>query len=241
MSSFAACLLDYGNTVVQFDRPQIDHVLTRLAAAWGEFFEPVRISALRRSVEQVVSRPHVGNPPTFREHRPDEQMGLIVEGLLGAAAAEDKAVIVTLNERLQDAFVECLELAPEDGECLRSLSARLPLGLVSNYPCGQTIRRSLRVLGIEDCFPTCVVSGDLGRVKPHASVFEAALEQLDCAPDRVLFVGDRWDADMVGARDVGMKTCHILGHTRDHNLEERYRQYLPDYRIARLRDLDEIL
>jgi FMN phosphatase YigB (HAD superfamily) len=78
-------------------------------------------------------------------------------------------------------------------------------------------------------------------VKPHQSVFDAALEALQIPAERVLFVGDRWDADMVGARNVGMKTCHHIGYTSDLDLTERYTAYRPDYQIRRLEEIEGIL
>jgi HAD superfamily hydrolase (TIGR01549 family) len=44
-----------------------------------------------------------------------------------------------------------------------------------------------------------------GRVKPHASIFVAALRALDATPDVAAMVGDSYEDDIEGARAIGMR------------------------------------
>ena len=44
-----------------------------------------------------------------------------------------------------------------------------------------------------------------GRVKPHASIFVAALQALDAEPDEVAMVGDSDEDDIEGARALGIR------------------------------------
>jgi putative hydrolase of the HAD superfamily len=44
-----------------------------------------------------------------------------------------------------------------------------------------------------------------GRIKPHRSIFEAALSALDAAPDEAAMVGDSYADDIEGARALGMR------------------------------------
>ena len=44
-----------------------------------------------------------------------------------------------------------------------------------------------------------------GRVKPHASIFVAALRALDAAPDETAMVGDSYEDDIEGARALGIR------------------------------------
>jgi HAD superfamily hydrolase (TIGR01450 family) len=45
--------------------------------------------------------------------------------------------------------------------------------------------------------------------KPHPLLFEMALEQLGCAPEQCLMVGDRPDTDIAGAAALGMQTALV--------------------------------
>jgi putative hydrolase of the HAD superfamily len=44
-----------------------------------------------------------------------------------------------------------------------------------------------------------------GRVKPHASIFAAALQALDVAPEETAMVGDSYEDDIEGARALGIR------------------------------------
>jgi putative hydrolase of the HAD superfamily len=44
-----------------------------------------------------------------------------------------------------------------------------------------------------------------GRVKPHRSIFEAALRALDVGPNEVAMVGDSYEDDIEGARALGIR------------------------------------
>jgi HAD superfamily hydrolase (TIGR01549 family) len=241
MPRFEACLLDYGNTIVEFDRRQIASIIEALAAGFGRLLEPIAAEKLEMAMARVSMRPHLGEPPTYREPPPLEQMALLLDEAYGEPRRVVPELLEECNHLLQELFVASLAIEPEATEFLAAWSERLRLGLVSNYTCGPTIRRSLERLSIAAYLDPVIVSGDVGFVKPHARPFEAALEELGMPPEKVLFVGDRWDADMLGARDAGMRTCHHLGFTSDRELEERYRRYRPDFTIHRLSDLDRIL
>lgn len=55
-----------------------------------------------------------------------------------------------------------------------------------------------------------VFSSDVGVRKPSRRIFERALDELGVAAERAVFVGDRLDADVLGAREVGMKTIQAM-------------------------------
>lgn len=241
MPRFEGCLLDYGNTVIEFDDPQITWIFEKLVPLLEKRLGAVDVRQLKRAMARVMGIPHGGQPPSFRELPPLDLMRRFLREVYGEDSPLDGDLVKELDGELQDLFVASIELEPEVGDVLDGLRRRIRLGLVSNYSCGESLRRSLRTLGIEQLFDPVVVSGDVGLVKPHEKVFLTALEALSLEPGSVLFVGDRWDIDLVGSMNAGMRTCHHLGYTRDRDLEERYRSYRPDYTIEHLRDLWQIL
>jgi HAD superfamily hydrolase (TIGR01549 family) len=80
-------------------------------------------------------------------------------------------------------------------------TAKLRIGLVSN---GQRdLEEFARHHGLD--VDVCVGSMAHGRVKPHRSIFEAALSALEAAPDEAAMVGDSYADDIEGARALGMR------------------------------------
>ncbi|MCB9450534.1 MAG: HAD family hydrolase [Anaerolineaceae bacterium] len=59
--------------------------------------------------------------------------------------------------------------------------------------------------GLLPYFPDCRLSAaDIGYLKPHPAIFEAALRCLGVTVDEAVFVGDSLSADIVGAQGVGL-------------------------------------
>lgn len=54
-------------------------------------------------------------------------------------------------------------------------------------------------------FEVVIASGDVGFAKPDPRIFMLAAQQLDLAPERCIFVGDKRDVDALGARAAGMQ------------------------------------
>jgi putative hydrolase of the HAD superfamily len=60
-----------------------------------------------------------------------------------------------------------------------------------------------------------------GRVKPHPTIFQAALAALAVAPEDAVMVGDSVEEDIEGARALGMRAILIDREDRHPDLDER--------------------
>jgi putative hydrolase of the HAD superfamily len=60
-----------------------------------------------------------------------------------------------------------------------------------------------------------------GRVKPHPTIFRAALERLDVEPADAVMVGDSLEEDVEGARALGMRAILVDRDERHPEVEER--------------------
>jgi putative hydrolase of the HAD superfamily len=114
----------------------------------------------------------------------------------------------------------------------------LKLGAISNtvqparYMHQAHIRR-----GLAPCFDVEVYSSEVGVAKPHAAIFQAALDALGVAPACAAYVGDRLRVDVGGAQAVGMKGILIeVAHRTEHDPA-----IVPDARIAELPELLGVL
>ena len=79
----------------------------------------------------------------------------------------------------------------------------LRLGLISNtHRCLTSFRSHFE---LEPFITGSVSSSDHGFMKPHPSIFEAALRELDVVAEDALMVGDSISHDVEGARRLGMR------------------------------------
>lgn len=76
------------------------------------------------------------------------------------------------------------------------------LGIISNAE-GQ-IGRLLKHVNIHSKFDVVADSADVGFDKPHEGIFRFALDAVGSDAAKTVYVGDLYDTDIVGARNVGM-------------------------------------
>jgi len=239
MSRFEAVLLDFANTVVQFDRPQMQAIHAALAEMLCGAVAPIEPAALGAVMDVVCVRS--ASSQDQLELTALEQMRQVLQETYHRSFGTNDEVVVLANSTYQDLFVASIEIDERTLRALDRLRRRMPLGLVSNYPCGASLRRLLSTIGLAEHFDPIAISGEVGYAKPHPKLFRAALERLGVAPKRVLFVGDSWASDMVGGHAAGMATCHHLGLSSDQDHEGRYASYRPDFSIHHLDELDRLL
>ena len=163
------------------------HGLTLEPALYDEA-RPVAIANLQRDPELVH----------------DEELWVafteeIVAGMGGAGpgARECALDVVREWERHENFFL--YEDALPTLAALRA--AGLRIGLVSN---GQRdLEEFARHHGLD--VDVCVGSASHGRVKPHRSIFDAALSALHALPAEAAMVGDSYADDIEGARALGIR------------------------------------
>ncbi len=66
-----------------------------------------------------------------------------------------------------------------------------------------------RQFGLDRYFEVMVDSAVVGASKPDPRIFEAALEELHLPAEQCVYVGDRFDCDVIGAARVGMTPIWI--------------------------------
>ncbi|MEU7883635.1 HAD family hydrolase [Microbispora bryophytorum] len=92
---------------------------------------------------------------------------------------------------------------------LKGLSSEFRLAVVSNTHSPTMVPEQLAAMGVLDSMDAVVLSVDVGRRKPHADIYQAALHQLAVSAQGVWFIGDSYEADYVGPRRMGMEALLI--------------------------------
>ena len=127
-----------------------------------------------------------------------------------------------------EAEAKMVSLDPRTEAMLLDLkSARVPLGVVTNGPT-ELQWAKVRNTGVADLVDAVVVSGEFGVNKPHRSIFIHALDRIGAMPSETLFVGDNPEADIVGARGVGMRTAW-MSHGRSWHIASHRPTYIIDH------------
>ncbi|MGH7265236.1 MAG: HAD family hydrolase, partial [Candidatus Rokuibacteriota bacterium] len=102
-------------------------------------------------------------------------------------------------------------------DAIRALAGRgLVLAVISNTgrTPGTTLRRLLARAGVLDAFRVLSFSDEVGARKPAAEIFHRTLAAAGCEPAAAVHIGDDADADVGGARAVGMRAIHYVSDGR---------------------------
>jgi putative hydrolase of the HAD superfamily len=204
-----AIAFDFGNTLCpwnedqywQITRATLDHICSY---ADGHGFDSA-YDVLSRLRSEDSAR----NLPRLVEND--------LEGILRRTAAEiagrpfSQAELDGVLETHRAAFAGVCHTPEGLPEMLDRLSEKYPLAVISNYSMSGCIDRSLRCMDIAEYFSPVIVSADLGIIKPSPLIFGRLCAQLGLPPEQVLFAGDDWVADVVGARSAGMPCVHVRG------------------------------
>jgi putative hydrolase of the HAD superfamily len=93
--------------------------------------------------------------------------------------------------------------------------------------------------GLLPYFPDCRISAaDVGYLKPHPTIFKAALKQLGVLPEETVFVGDNPTADIAGAQAVGLRAILRIAHRVPPMLSGLI---IPDAAVNTLEEMPRIL
>lgn len=66
--------------------------------------------------------------------------------------------------------------------------------------------RKLVYFGLDECFDYVITSEEAGRDKPDRRPFEIAIGKIGYSPECTWMIGDSVECDVLGAKEVGMKT-----------------------------------
>lgn len=102
---------------------------------------------------------------------------------------------------------------------------------------GRQVEQKLQLIGLDyHDFDPRIYCYDQGWVKPDPAPFLAAIESLKLSPEEIVYVGDREDIDIEGAKTVGMRTIFVGGPLASSGLKS-----LADETCENVYDLAKVL
>jgi putative hydrolase of the HAD superfamily len=214
MAPYAAVLFDMFDTLVRFDRDRLPsaHIGGREVRSSVPALHGVAAAALPGVGLEAFYDAFLWSYQEAERLRADTLEEIParrrLELFYRRVGADPAAIPPEVTERLLATHMACLagaaEPMPGQAELLDWLQGRYRLAVVSNFDYTPTVQRILAEGGILDRFETVVVSDAVGWRKPRAAIFERALADLGVAARQCLFIGDRPDIDVAGAKGVGM-------------------------------------
>lgn len=209
-----------GGAVYQELRSYYDHI------GFEEFFSA--FLAVSREIEALRTQTH-------REIHSHERFSRVLHRLgipSPPPTVVERLVTVHMNELLA-----VMEFPARRRRVLDRLNPSYRLAIVSNFDHPPTVYRLLEREHLTSYFQAVLISAEVGWRKPRPEIFQAALSSLGVIAGEALHVGDTPDADIVGAKAVGLPVAWL-----DRGVTELGPDLpRPDYLIHELDELLSIL
>ncbi len=152
-------------------------------------------AVLKASVA-LDAQPGVYDPEVFVRYT-----SRIIEAMGGQGPGVEQA-----SRDIYDEWAACrhFQLYEDVPDVLRTIRRRgFKIGLISNTQrCLTTFEEHFELRGL---FDVALSSSNHGYMKPHPSIFEAALSAVNCTSKEAVMVGDSLAHDIAGARSIGMR------------------------------------
>ena len=188
-------LFDVDDTLVDHERAERAGIATQLALVGRPVDEAVH-QRWKTLVDESFAR-YLAGELSFVEQRRERARAMTGQPLTDASA--DAWIAGTVR-----GFEQALEPFADVEPVLAALAdAGLRLAAFSNVN-GDFTRRKLGLVGLADRFEVILGNDDVGAAKPDAEPFLALCRGVGVEPHEAVHVGDRWLADVVGARAAGL-------------------------------------
>lgn len=128
---------------------------------------------------------------------------------------------------------------PGTADALAEIQKRgLKLGVLSDFPVG----RKLREMKLDSFFSVQLCAEDTGYLKPSTVPFEALAEALEVNPDEMLYVGNSFSKDIIGAERTGMYTaCFDKDAPRFPSRVQKSDDGIPNFSFSHYDDLSAFI
>jgi putative hydrolase of the HAD superfamily len=118
-------------------------------------------------------------------------------------------VVTKATNAFCEGFMDYVRIDDNAKHTLETLHGKYKLGIVSNFALPECVDKLLKKHGLYKLFDVITVSASVNKRKPSPEIFHKALAKLCVTAENAVFVGDTVDADVEGAKSVGMKSIYI--------------------------------
>lgn len=91
-------------------------------------------------------------------------------------------------------------------EAIEMLAGYFPVGFITNGFL-ETQQKKIEYMGLGRFSSRFIISEEIGVMKPHPKVFDAATERAGTVREQILYVGDSYSSDITGGRNAGWQTA----------------------------------
>ncbi len=223
--------------LVQVDGKTVRHTTPALHAAAAERSD-VDFDTFATALAAVDRELRLEREGQGRELPTLERFGALADRL----GIDDPELPRILTQTHMQRIRSAVRAVPHHADVLAELGRRYRLGVCSNFSHAPTAEEVLEEAGLACHFECVTISEQVGYRKPRPEIFRACLEQLGVAAADTVHVGDRLVADVLGASELGIRSCWLTRRVKDPaQALADYAGPAPSWTVSDLAELPEIL
>ena len=156
-----------------------------------------------------LMRAFAGVRRDIRKRRPIDDLRTLEAQMLaerlGVSEEEARQRIDNEIYGLWEQVLDGVSPYPYVKECIQKIKeAGLAVAVTSDFPVGRKLAR----LGLDGMFDCQMWTEEAGYLKPHPESFLMIAECLSLPPEEILYVGNSYEYDVVGAKRAGLYAAH---------------------------------
>ncbi len=202
--------------------------ITSLKLLGSIFPSPILAIRYQRFRKRVRKELDVETVPGNREGFRKRQANSILHAMHKAVSP---SMIQEMELRIENQFYAFYRksfsrIRPYEGirETMIELKSRgCRIGILSDFP----VEHKLEALGVADLVDFFCCSEDSGYLKPHPAPFRYLAERMNTETRAILYVGDSYCKDIIGAEGAGMRTCMLLPKAKFERNQEKLKDQYP--------------
>jgi len=231
MTKYKHILFDFDNTLWDFDKNSKESLF--------QIFEKYKLDEKFESFETFFEIYESNNLALWEDYR----QGVIDKYALGlyrfsrtlaSVKVKDNDFALKLNSEYLANTTLKIELIPDTFEILYYLREKYDLHIITNgFYEVQFLK--LRNSKLETFFKTLITSEEANALKPSPKIFKYALDKLETTDNECILIGDGYDTDIIGAKNVNIDQIYFNRHSINYEGEK------PTYEINSLLQIKNIL
>jgi len=247
MRTYKAIIFDLFDTIVNFNRSllpeaelngsRINSTSVAVYMVFKNYYEHVTFddfySAFLKSYDEFEEMKRKQN----LEFHNKERFKLMLDKLNISTNSDSNRFVEEMVLCHMGKIADAMEFPEENRNTLNMLRYKYRLALISNFDHAPTAYKILDKFGIRNFFEKILISIEVGIRKPKADIFLKAFIHLKINPNDAIFVGDNFEADVIGSKNVGMDVIWV----NKGNEKIRHEITNPDYEVTKFAEITKIL
>jgi putative hydrolase of the HAD superfamily len=247
MKKYKAIIFDLFDTLVNFNRSQlptadIDGVEIKSTSievykVFRKFRNDVDFKDFYTAFTESYAEFEENKRKDYKEFHNRERFELMISKMNKEINCYSEELVEEMVLAHMGKIANAMEFPQENRDTLNTLRNKYRLAIISNFDHAPTAYGILERFNIRSLFERIFISIEVGWRKPKADIFFCAFNSLKIGPEEAIFVGDNFEADVVGSKAVGMDVVWVNKN------KELVREEIskPDYVVSKFAEIGDIL